>query len=82
MRGLEAKKKHAQAMSAFVMRNAKEADQVTSAEVKMAMRCAKNNIPFSFHDDFNKCVADMFPLLLHENTQREKLRLLNSSKVS
>ncbi|XP_048861340.1 uncharacterized protein LOC125728385 [Brienomyrus brachyistius] len=26
----------------------------------MAMPCAKNNIPFSFHDDFNKCVADMF----------------------
>lgn len=59
-RGLEAQK-HAQAMSAFVTRNATEADQVTSAEVKMAMLCAKNNIPFSFHDDFNKCVADMFP---------------------
>ncbi|KAJ7991274.1 hypothetical protein DPEC_G00295630 [Dallia pectoralis] len=48
-------------MSAFVTRNATEADQVTRAEVKMAMLCAKNNIPFSFHDDFNKCVADMFP---------------------
>ncbi|XP_048853244.1 uncharacterized protein LOC125721411 [Brienomyrus brachyistius] len=59
-RGLMAQK-HAQAMSAFVTRNATEADQVTSAEVKMAMLCAKNNIPFSFHDDFNKCVADMFP---------------------
>ncbi|RXN02294.1 AC9 transposase [Labeo rohita] len=59
-RGLEAQK-HAQAMSAFVTRNATEADQVTSAEVKMAMLCAKNNSPFSFHDDFNKCVADMFP---------------------
>ncbi|XP_077056086.1 uncharacterized protein LOC143707244 [Siphateles boraxobius] len=53
--------KHAQAMSAFVTRNATEADQVTCAEVKMAMLCAKNNIPFSFHNDFNKCVADMFP---------------------
>ncbi|KAL0978021.1 hypothetical protein UPYG_G00164880 [Umbra pygmaea] len=59
-RGLEAQK-HAQAMSVFVTRNATEADQVTHAEVKMAMLCAKNNIPFSFHDDFNKCVADMFP---------------------
>ncbi|XP_059397935.1 uncharacterized protein LOC132130252 [Carassius carassius] len=48
-------------MSAFVTRNATEADQVPSAEVKMAMLCAKNNIPFTFHDDFNKCVADMFP---------------------
>ncbi|XP_059367570.1 uncharacterized protein LOC132106005 [Carassius carassius] len=27
----------------------------------MAMLCAKNNIPFSFHNAFNKCVADMFP---------------------
>ncbi|KAA0722775.1 hypothetical protein E1301_Tti022107 [Triplophysa tibetana] len=80
-RGLEAQK-HAQAMSAFVTRNATEADQVTHAEVKMAMLCAKNNIPFSFHDDFNKYVADMFrTLLLHENTQREKLRLLKSSKL-
>lgn len=48
-RGLQAQK-HAQAMSAFVTRNATEADQVTRAEVKMAMLCAKN-----------KCVADMFP---------------------
>ncbi|XDV29612.1 hypothetical protein PO909_032704 [Leuciscus waleckii] len=59
-RGLEGQK-HAQAMSAFVTRNATDADQVICAEVKMAMLCAKNNIPFSFHDDFNKCVADMFP---------------------
>ncbi|KAG1937904.1 hypothetical protein F2P79_017924, partial [Pimephales promelas] len=27
----------------------------------MAMLCGKNNNPFSFHDDFNKCVADIFP---------------------
>ncbi|XP_013858856.1 uncharacterized protein LOC106514241 [Austrofundulus limnaeus] len=59
-RGLEAQK-HAQAMSPFVTRNATEADQVINAEVKMAMLCAKNNVAFAFCDDFNKCVAEMFP---------------------
>jgi len=52
-RGLEAQK-HAQVMSAFVTRNATDADQVTRAEVKMPMLCAKNNISFSFHDDFKQ----------------------------
>ncbi|XP_033009965.1 uncharacterized protein LOC117049419 [Lacerta agilis] len=59
-RRLEAQK-HAPTMSASVTRNTTEADQVLNAEVKMAMLCAKNNISFTFCDDFNKCVADMFP---------------------
>ncbi|XP_054601663.1 uncharacterized protein [Nothobranchius furzeri] len=59
-RWLEAQK-HAQTMSAFVTRNTTEADQVINAEVKMAMLCAKNNVSFTFCDDFNKCVAEMFP---------------------
>ncbi|XP_047226593.1 uncharacterized protein LOC124871367 [Girardinichthys multiradiatus] len=59
-RWLEAQK-HAQAMSTFVTRNTTEADQVINAEVKMAMLCAKNNVAFNFCDDFNKCVAEMFP---------------------
>ncbi|XP_034536243.1 uncharacterized protein LOC117810492 [Notolabrus celidotus] len=59
-RWLEAQK-HSQAMSTFVTRNTTEADQVINAEVKMAMLCAKNNVAFSFCDDFNKCVAEMFP---------------------
>uniref|UniRef100_A0A8C6LN13 Uncharacterized LOC107389530 n=1 Tax=Nothobranchius furzeri TaxID=105023 RepID=A0A8C6LN13_NOTFU len=59
-RWLEAQK-HAQMMSAFVTRNTTEADQVINAEVKMAMLCAKNNVSFTFCDDFNKCVAEMFP---------------------
>ncbi|MEQ2282334.1 hypothetical protein AMECASPLE_039478 [Ameca splendens] len=25
------------------------------------MLCAKNNVAFNFCDDFNKCVAEMFP---------------------
>ena len=45
----------------FITRNVTEADQVTNAEVKMARLCAKNNVPFSFCDDFNNSVADMFP---------------------
>ncbi|KAJ8290639.1 hypothetical protein GJAV_G00015650 [Gymnothorax javanicus] len=48
-------------MTTFITRNVTEADQVTNAEVKMAMLCAKNNVAFSFCDDFNKGVADMFP---------------------
>ncbi|XP_034965228.1 uncharacterized protein LOC118082233 isoform X2 [Zootoca vivipara] len=59
-RRLEAQK-NAPTMSAFVNRNTTEADQVINAKVKMAMLCAKNNISFTFCDDFNKCVADMFP---------------------
>ncbi|XP_047236692.1 uncharacterized protein LOC124877498 [Girardinichthys multiradiatus] len=48
-------------MTTFVTRNTTEADQVINAEVKMAMLCAKNNVAFNFCDDFNKCVAEMFP---------------------
>nr|XP_034963326.1 uncharacterized protein LOC118081165 isoform X1 [Zootoca vivipara] len=59
-RGVEAQK-HAPTMSTFVTRNTEEADQVINAEVKMAMLCAKNNVPFTFCDDYNKCVAEMFP---------------------
>lgn len=36
--------KHAQPMTAFVTTNISEADQVTKAEVKMSMLCAKNNV--------------------------------------
>lgn len=53
--------KHASPMTAFVNRNVSEADKVIKAEVKMSMLCAKNNVPFSFCDDFNRSVADMFP---------------------
>lgn len=35
-------------------------DPVVYSEVRMAMLVAKNNIPFSFADDFNKTVGDMF----------------------
>ncbi|XP_060125482.1 uncharacterized protein LOC118081165 isoform X3 [Zootoca vivipara] len=59
-RGVEAQK-HAPTMSTCVTRNTEEADQVINAEVKMAMLCAKNNVPFTFCDDYNKCVAEMFP---------------------
>ncbi|XP_061738203.1 uncharacterized protein LOC133539903 [Nerophis ophidion] len=34
---------------------------VTYAETKMAMLIAASDIPFSFADDFNKSVKDMFP---------------------
>lgn len=78
-RKLEAQK-HTQAMSTFVTRNTTEADQVINAEFKMAMLCAKNDVAFTFCDDFNKCVAET--LLLHQNTQREKPRLHISLKVS
>lgn len=44
--------KHAQPMTAFVTTNISEADQVTKAEVKMSMLCAKNNVALSFCDDF------------------------------
>ncbi|XP_060124937.1 uncharacterized protein LOC118080162 isoform X1 [Zootoca vivipara] len=66
-RGVEAQKhapmmpRHAPTMSRFATSNTTEADQVIKAEVKMAMLCAKNNISFTFCDDFNKCVADIFP---------------------
>ncbi|KAL6476210.1 hypothetical protein MHYP_G00147090 [Metynnis hypsauchen] len=59
-RGLKAQK-YAQEMSPFVARNTTEADKVINAEVKMAMLCAKNNVAFTFCDDFNKCVAEIFP---------------------
>ncbi|XP_033028453.1 uncharacterized protein LOC117060345 [Lacerta agilis] len=59
-RGLEAQK-HAPTVSAFVTGNTTEADQVINAEATMAMLCAKNNVSFTFCDDFNKCVARMFP---------------------
>ena len=59
-RALEAQK-HAPSMATFITRNVTEADQVTSAEVKMAMLCDKNNVAFSFCDDFNKCGAAMSP---------------------
>lgn len=52
---------HAPSMSSFVVRTVTEADQVSKAELKMSMLIAKNNIPFSFSDDFNKSVSDMFP---------------------
>nr|XP_034963510.1 uncharacterized protein LOC118081241 isoform X1 [Zootoca vivipara] len=59
--------KHAPTMSTFVTRNTKKAGtvikagKVIKAEVTMAMLCAKNNVSFTFCDDYNKCVADMFP---------------------
>ncbi|XP_060125518.1 uncharacterized protein LOC118081198 [Zootoca vivipara] len=59
-RGVEAQK-NAPTMSTCVTSNTEETDQVINAEVKMAMLCAKNNVPFTFCDDYNKYVADMFP---------------------
>ncbi len=53
--------KHAQPVTSFVTTNVSKADQVTKAEVKMSMLCAKNNVALSFCDDFNHNVADMFP---------------------
>lgn len=57
---LEGQKK-TQNMASFLIRGASEADQVSKAELKMAMLVAKNNISFAFSDEFNKSVADMFP---------------------
>ena len=37
--------KHAHLMAAFITRNVTEADQVTNAEVKMAMLCAMCHVP-------------------------------------
>ncbi|KAK5605671.1 hypothetical protein CRENBAI_008025 [Crenichthys baileyi] len=74
-------------MSTFVTRNTTEEDQVINAEVKMSMLCAKNNIAFTFCDDFNKCVAEMFPdssglsRALARKYSEGKPRLPNSSKV-
>lgn len=45
----------------MVNRASSEADQILKAEVKMSMLIAKNNVAFSFLDDFNRSVADMFP---------------------
>lgn len=75
--------KHAQTMSDFITRNVTEADQVTRAEVKMAMLRAKNNVPFAFCDEFNKCVAEIFPdTAIARSTHLGKLGLRRSSKVS
>lgn len=52
--------KHAANLMLFISINISE-DQIGKAELKMAMLCVKNNIPFSFVDNFNCSVADMFP---------------------
>ena len=60
VRAAEAQK-GTQAISGFINEGQIEQDQVLQAELKMAMLVAKNNLSFSFCDEYSATVATMFP---------------------
>ena len=53
--------KGTQAITGFITKGQNEQEQVLQAELKMAMLVAKNNLSFSFCDEYSATVASMFP---------------------